>query len=204
MNRKEFIYRLTKNLSLQVPVQDIHDARLYYNSLFDEAGDEGEQPLIAQLGAPADIAKEIINQNDERLQERLQKVKAKAKDWESWKLHRHSTLRGVQLFKDDLVLSKLENSRARACLLWLGLALGLCILLVLCGGIVWHIRQLYQAVIIERTYSLNQFVIGATMYLYIGNIALFALVGMMLLRHGCYAISAVALRLTKSGKEDKR
>lgn len=203
MNRNEFIYRLTKALELQVPVQDIYDARLYYTSLFDEAGLDGEQQLLSQLALPQEIARDIIDQNNERTQKRRNKVHQEAKDWEFWRLRRHSLHRGLQLVKDNLALSRLEHSRARTILLWLGLALCAVILCALGVGIVWHTVQLYQSMVLARTYQFTAIVLPATQYLYIGNIMLFVLMGMMLLRHGFYGVSALALRMARIAKENK-
>lgn len=203
MDKNKFIYRLTKALNLQVSVQDIYDARNYYNAMFEEAGPTGEQVLIEQLGSPETIAQEIIAQNNERIASRQEKIHDEAKGWENWKLHRHSTLRGIRLFQDHLKLSRIEKSVPRTILLWLGLFLCVCLLALVGFLITGYGIKLYQAFSILNSYRVNVFVAYGSLYLYIGDIALLVLLGIMIIRHGCYAICTFALRLATTKKGGK-
>jgi uncharacterized membrane protein len=58
MNRAEFIERLTACLG-DVPQTEREEAIQYYNDYFDDAGAENEAGVIASLGTPEELAKEI-------------------------------------------------------------------------------------------------------------------------------------------------
>jgi uncharacterized membrane protein len=58
MNRAEFIERLTACLG-DVPQTEREEAIQYYNDYFDDAGAENEAGVIASLGTPEKLAKEI-------------------------------------------------------------------------------------------------------------------------------------------------
>ncbi len=59
MNKTQYLDELRKYLK-RVPKQDLEDALEYYTEYFDEAGEENEQKIIEELGAPKDLAKKII------------------------------------------------------------------------------------------------------------------------------------------------
>lgn len=58
MNRLEYMHRL-EELLMDVSSDDRKDALQYYEDYFDEAGFENEDRVIAQLGVPERLAKEI-------------------------------------------------------------------------------------------------------------------------------------------------
>jgi uncharacterized membrane protein len=58
MNRAEYIERLTACLG-DVPQTEREEAIQYYNDYFDDAGAENEAGVIASLGTPEELAKEI-------------------------------------------------------------------------------------------------------------------------------------------------
>lgn len=55
MNRKEFLAQLER-LLYDVPVQERDEALDYYNSYFDDAGEENESSVIQELGSPGKVA----------------------------------------------------------------------------------------------------------------------------------------------------
>lgn len=58
MNRIEFMTELAALLQ-DVPVEERRDAMKFYNDYFDDAGEENEQQVIAELGSPAKVAATI-------------------------------------------------------------------------------------------------------------------------------------------------
>jgi uncharacterized membrane protein len=58
MNRAEYIERLTACLG-DVPQTEREEAIQYYSDYFDDAGAENEAGVIASLGTPEELAKEI-------------------------------------------------------------------------------------------------------------------------------------------------
>lgn len=60
MNRLEFMTELAALLQ-DVPEEERKDAMQYYNDYFDDAGVENEEEVIENLGSPASIAENIIN-----------------------------------------------------------------------------------------------------------------------------------------------
>lgn len=58
MNRKEFMEQL-RRLLYDIPASDREEALDYYESYFDDAGDENEASVIRELGSPGRIAAEI-------------------------------------------------------------------------------------------------------------------------------------------------
>ena len=59
MNRLEFIEQLKKQLN-KLPFDETKEAVDYYEQYFDEAGEENEQAVIAELGSPSAVASQII------------------------------------------------------------------------------------------------------------------------------------------------
>lgn len=59
MNRREFMDQLKKRLS-KLPFDEVREAVDYYEQYFDEAGEENEQAVLAELGSPAGVASQII------------------------------------------------------------------------------------------------------------------------------------------------
>ena len=58
MNRIEFMTELAALLQ-DVPEEERRDAMKFYNDYFDDAGEENEQQVIAELGDPAQVAATI-------------------------------------------------------------------------------------------------------------------------------------------------
>ena len=58
MNRIEFMTELAALLQ-DVPAEERRDAMKFYNDYFDDAGEENEQQVIAELGDPAQVAATI-------------------------------------------------------------------------------------------------------------------------------------------------
>lgn len=59
MTRNEYLVALEKELR-QLPKQDFQEAMEYFTEYFDEAGQENEADLIAELGTPQEAAADII------------------------------------------------------------------------------------------------------------------------------------------------
>lgn len=60
MNRAAFMQQL-ENLLQNISVAERQEALQYYNDYFDDAGVENEEEVIENLGSPASIAENIIN-----------------------------------------------------------------------------------------------------------------------------------------------
>lgn len=58
MNRNEYLSRLNANLR-NIPPQEINNVMQYYFEYFEEAGIQNEQIVIAELGAPEQLAGRI-------------------------------------------------------------------------------------------------------------------------------------------------
>ena len=58
MNRVEFMETLSRLLQ-DIPEEDRIDALKYYNDYFDEAGEENEEQVIREFGAPEEVAENI-------------------------------------------------------------------------------------------------------------------------------------------------
>ncbi|MDE6939061.1 MAG: DUF1700 domain-containing protein, partial [Lachnospiraceae bacterium] len=58
MNRIEFMTELAALLQ-DVPEEERRDAMKFYNDYFDDAGEENEQQVIAELENPAKVAATI-------------------------------------------------------------------------------------------------------------------------------------------------
>jgi len=59
MSRNEFIGELKKRLR-KLPYDEIKEAVDYYEGYFDDAGEENEQAVLAELGSPSAVASQII------------------------------------------------------------------------------------------------------------------------------------------------
>ncbi len=59
MNRETYLNELSKYLK-RLPKVDYEDAINYFEECFDEAGEDGEENLIAELGSPRDVATEVL------------------------------------------------------------------------------------------------------------------------------------------------
>ena len=59
MNRHEFLDELKRKLR-KLPFDEIKEAVDYYEGYFDDAGEENEQTVLAELGAPSAVASQII------------------------------------------------------------------------------------------------------------------------------------------------
>ena len=58
MNRIEYMTKLASLLQ-DIPEVERRDAMKYYNDYFDEAGEENEEQVIRELGAPEEVAENI-------------------------------------------------------------------------------------------------------------------------------------------------
>lgn len=68
MNKYEFLSRLRNALS-SVPREERDSAMSYYEEFFSDAGEDNEQAVIASLGSPEELAKSIINENENNFAE---------------------------------------------------------------------------------------------------------------------------------------
>ncbi|SFQ03002.1 Uncharacterized membrane protein [Lachnospiraceae bacterium XBB1006] len=59
MNKREYLSQLRDFLSC-LPVEDQMDALLFYQTYFEDAGEENEQSVIDELGSPEEVARKII------------------------------------------------------------------------------------------------------------------------------------------------
>ena len=59
MNKSKFIEELKKRLG-KLPYDEVKEAIDYYEGYFDDAGEENEQAVLAELGSPASVASQII------------------------------------------------------------------------------------------------------------------------------------------------
>ena len=55
MNRIEYMTKLASLLQ-DIPEVERRDAMKYYNDYFDEAGEENEEQVIREFGAPEEVA----------------------------------------------------------------------------------------------------------------------------------------------------
>lgn len=62
MNKNEFLTRLRTALA-GIPADEREAAMNYYEEFFNEAGEENEQNVIADLGSPEELAKAIVREN---------------------------------------------------------------------------------------------------------------------------------------------
>jgi uncharacterized membrane protein len=76
MNRSEFLKRLEQGLA-RISKEERDAALGYYNEYFDEAGEEDEQKVIAELGSPAQIASRIKADSAVRRMEKDKKPSVK-------------------------------------------------------------------------------------------------------------------------------
>ena len=60
MNREEYLSQLRKYLK-RLPKDDYENAMEYFTEYFDEAGEEGEQNVIEELGTPKEAAGELFS-----------------------------------------------------------------------------------------------------------------------------------------------
>lgn len=58
MNRIEYMTKLASLLQ-DIPEVERKDAMKYYNDYFDEAGEENEEQVIREFGAPEEVAENI-------------------------------------------------------------------------------------------------------------------------------------------------
>ena len=61
MNRIEYMTKLASLLQ-DIPEVERRDAMKYYNDYFDEAGEENEEQVIREFGAPEEVAENILNE----------------------------------------------------------------------------------------------------------------------------------------------
>lgn len=63
MNKYDFLSRLRNALS-PLPQEERDAAMNYYEEFFTDAGEDNEQSVIASLGTPEELAKQIIEENN--------------------------------------------------------------------------------------------------------------------------------------------
>lgn len=61
MNREEYLSELYGRLRQNVPGSELDHIMKYYEEYFDEAGPAREQDIIAELGTPEDLARQIMS-----------------------------------------------------------------------------------------------------------------------------------------------
>lgn len=59
MDRASYLKKLRKKLH-RLPAHELDAALAYYEEYFDEAGEDNEQQVIAQLGSPSHVAAQIL------------------------------------------------------------------------------------------------------------------------------------------------
>lgn len=59
MNRTEYLKQLDKYLK-RLPAEDYQNAMEYFTEYFDEAGPEGEEQVIRELGTPKEASSELL------------------------------------------------------------------------------------------------------------------------------------------------
>ncbi len=59
MNKKQYLKELSGYLS-KLPANEYEDSMNYFEELFDEVGESGEQELMNKLGTPKEVADEIL------------------------------------------------------------------------------------------------------------------------------------------------
>jgi len=62
MNREQFLWELRVRLEDRVPPQYLEEVMAYYTAYFDDAGPEREAEVIAGLGGPAQVARQILGE----------------------------------------------------------------------------------------------------------------------------------------------
>lgn len=62
MNKEEFLSQLEAHLS-ELPENEKQEALQYYRDYFEDAGKEQENDILASLGSPAEVAKNIKEEN---------------------------------------------------------------------------------------------------------------------------------------------
>lgn len=63
MNKNEFLSRLRASLA-SLPKEERDAAMAYYEEFFDDAGEENEQSVIAEIGSPEELGKSIVEENN--------------------------------------------------------------------------------------------------------------------------------------------
>ena len=67
MNRIEYMTKLASLLQ-DIPEVERRDAMKYYNDYFDEAGEENEEQVIREFGAPEEVvSRKNISQQDSNI-----------------------------------------------------------------------------------------------------------------------------------------
>ncbi|MEQ2455592.1 DUF1700 domain-containing protein [Flavonifractor hominis] len=62
MTRKEYLEQLRALLTGRVPAEELEHMLAYYEEYFDEAGADGEQRVIAELGTPAELVSRVLGE----------------------------------------------------------------------------------------------------------------------------------------------
>ena len=83
MNKTQFLAELRHRLR-KLPQAEIDGAIAYYTEYFDEAGEENQDNILAELGSPAAVAAKIIGEyglNDAQAQEQAREEPKKRPLW---------------------------------------------------------------------------------------------------------------------------
>lgn len=70
MNREEYLQELWGRLSNKLPAKELERVVAYYSDYFDEAGPGREAEIMAELGTPERLAREILGEREIRGLER--------------------------------------------------------------------------------------------------------------------------------------
>lgn len=62
MNRDAYLRILRAQLSGRIPAGDLEDILRYYEEYFEDAGEDREQAVMAELGSPEHLAKQIMGE----------------------------------------------------------------------------------------------------------------------------------------------
>ncbi len=96
MNKKEYLNQLSNHLE-RLPKKDYDDVMDHFEEYFEEAGIDGEDALIKELGSPSEVATDMLTKllNDEELDNDTTHGQVKKEEQKSYKeksFFRHLTI----------------------------------------------------------------------------------------------------------------
>ena len=65
MNKETYLRFLRAYLTNRMPVSEVEDIMNYYTEYFEDAGEGGEQAVMAELGSPEKLAQQILGERRE-------------------------------------------------------------------------------------------------------------------------------------------
>lgn len=86
MNREEYLSELYGRLRQNVPSSELDHIMKYYEEYFDEAGSAREQDIIAELGAPEDLARQIMSGRSANAQPEYRYERVLPRRWTAGKI----------------------------------------------------------------------------------------------------------------------